>query len=113
MSCIEPSAGRRCQLAAETPESAWHVRRHRTGLQDHLIHLALRCSHKAQNGPLAASTHQDVTERACRALRVCGRGRSGQGFVLVGPALHYWYQTLGRVVTATGTAGAHGRRLQG
>ncbi len=29
-----------------------------------------------------------------------------QGFVLVGPALHFWYQTLGRVVTATGSAGA-------
>ena len=25
--------------------------------------------------------------------------------MLVGPALHYWYQTLGRVVTATGSSG--------
>ncbi len=33
-----------------------------------------------------------------------------QGFVLVGPALHFWYQTLGRVVTATGTGGAIRRR---
>ena len=30
----------------------------------------------------------------------------GRGFVLVGPALHYWYNTLGRVVTATGSSGA-------
>ena len=34
-----------------------------------------------------------------------------QGFVLVGPALHYWYQTLGRVVTATGSSGATTRTV--
>jgi len=28
-----------------------------------------------------------------------------QGFIFIGPALHYWYGTLGRLVTAKGTAG--------
>jgi len=28
------------------------------------------------------------------------------GFVLVGPGLHVWYSTLGRIVTATGSVGA-------
>jgi hypothetical protein len=32
-----------------------------------------------------------------------------QGFVLVAPALHFWYLSLSRIVTATGTGGAVGR----
>ena len=28
-----------------------------------------------------------------------------QGFVLVGPALHWWYGTIGRVISASGNTG--------
>ncbi len=32
-----------------------------------------------------------------------------QGFVLVAPALHFWYLSLSRIVSATGTTGAISR----
>lgn len=31
---------------------------------------------------------------------------SHQGLALIGPALHFWYGSLGSLVTATGTTGA-------
>lgn len=36
---------------------------------------------------------------------------SSQGLALIGPALHAWYGSLGRIVTATGTKGAGARPL--
>jgi hypothetical protein len=70
-------------------------------------------------GPCAASVFDDAGWQPMRAF--CGSlaghhcvasplpGANPnywlQGLVFIGPALHFWYGTLGRVVTAKGTAG--------
>lgn len=68
--------------------------------------VIVRSSHTARDAYESALKPTVPSHHLGGAPNMAGRLAPRQGFVLVGPALHFWYQTLGRVVTATGSAGA-------
>ena len=46
-----------------------------------------------------------VESRTTRAKLIFSKDYWLQGFALVGPALHFWYSTLARLITKPGTQG--------
>ena len=68
-----------------------------------VVALQIRCPVPQPRRLLSEHARPNIFSSLADCLPACV-----QGLALIGPALHVWYGTLGRIVTATGTAGARG-----